>query len=165
MIRTPIWKLLILTLVSGAILTACTVTGTELPFEPLVESDQAILSAYQGQEPKVEIIRNIEDAQSLSNELWPPMQEEVMSVDYDSAFVVVVFQGLRPTTGNRAEIRRIVARDDQLIIYARFTVAGYGVPVGGMPTSSRFAAKVERMGEIDPNTEIVLKIDEVKKQR
>jgi len=108
---------------------------------------------------------DLEVAQNLRNELWLEMQEKVMSVDYDDAFVVVVFQGLRPTTENRAEIPHIVARDDQLIVYARFTFAGYGVPVGGMPTSPCFTAKVERTGEIDPDAEVVLRIDEVKKQR
>lgn len=149
----------------GLMLTGCTVIGTELPFEPLIQSDQAILSAYQRQESKVEILRSIEDAQNLSSELWPEMQEKVLAVDYDNAFVVVVFQGLKPGTGNRAEIQRIVVRDGALVVYARFTEPDYGVPVGGMPTSPCFAAKVEKTEELGSNTEVILKINEVKKRR
>jgi len=68
----------------GFILAGCTVIGTELPFEVLFPSDQAILSAYQEQEPKVEILRSVEDAQKLSSELWPEMREKVLAVDYDT---------------------------------------------------------------------------------
>lgn len=148
----------------GLMLAGCTVTGAELPFEPLIQSEQAIWSAYQGQEPKVEILRSIKDAQNLSSELWPEMQEKVLAVDYDNAFVVIVFQGLNPTTGYQVEVRRIVERNGTLLVYARFTEPDR-IPVGQLPTSPHIAVEVEKPGGLDPDIEVVLKINKVKKRR
>lgn len=166
--RMPGWRkgllVLLSLLVFGLTLARCTVIGTELPFEVLFQTEGARAPTYQGREPKVEILRSAGDAQKLSDELLPEMHEKVMAVDYDNAFVVIVFQGVQPTAGYQAEVRRIVERNGTLVVYARFTEPGR-IPVFEIPTSPRIAVEVEKPGGLDSDIEVVLKINKVKKHR
>ena len=121
-----------------------TPSGIVLPFEIIQKSDipggEPGLSpqnfpVYYSGETTVFVLMKQEDIKEVERYISTSTKEKLYSLDFNQIFVVVIFQGDKPTTGFGVEVHEIRNKNHQIDIFATLTEPPSDVPVGQAITS------------------------------
>lgn len=113
--------LLLLMLVSLLGLSACQPKEADLPFETIDQADWGNAGhAYEAQEPTLIVIAQPVDVAGLDDWIALDAQTQLQTLDYDTHFALIVFQGWKPTTGYSVQVDCITRRGDTVTVYAQF---------------------------------------------
>jgi hypothetical protein len=115
---------LILTCVTFSVtvgLVACEPQEADLPFETIEQKEWAGTGqSYEAFEPGLMVFTQTEQLDILNPWITQDAQTKLLAVDYDQYFVVVVFQGKKPTTGYGVDVNRIAQLENGVNVYAQF---------------------------------------------
>lgn len=133
--------LLLLALLPMFVLSACRSQETELPAETTEKTEVALpgksqeidllfetieqkLKAdlgppYKGRELAVMIITRPEEIAQLNDWVTEDAKSRLQTLDYDTYFALIVFQGWKPTFGYSIQIERIIRQEEKVLILAR----------------------------------------------
>jgi hypothetical protein len=115
-------------------------------------------SDYGGQSPALEVIVDY-DTWKASGRV-PDHDVALMSPeDFSLAFVMVVYQGLKSTTGFETEILSVRHQDNTMMVCVRFHEPYPGQGLGQAMTSPYYMIKVDRTAEMQGETTFVLCTD------
>lgn len=124
--RRSFWRILIITSVFVGSVTgvsACKPRPNEisLPFEIIEQKDwPGTNQFYELREPGLIIISSLEDMKNLNGMITEEAKAKLQVLDYSNYFALLVLQGLKPTTGYKANVNRITRLGDTVNIYADF---------------------------------------------
>lgn len=102
--------------------SACAQREVELSFETIEMSKlpHAGGERYVEERPKLIIVATSDEVSSLSPSLSPEVRPELTNTDYNTHFIVAVFQGLKRVYDYEARIERITYLDDTVKVYTQF---------------------------------------------
>lgn len=76
---------------------------------------------YQDENPNIIIVTSLTGVSQLEPLLSENGRNLLRDVDYQTTFVIGLFQGIKPTDRYGAQIERITARDNTVLVFANFT--------------------------------------------
>jgi hypothetical protein len=117
--------------------------GQTLPFETISQSNGTgdLGLNYGEKAPALMIIAKPEEIDALAKTVLAGRTDLLSSLrqkDYARAFVVMVFEGLKPSPNFVINIQRVALRGDQVTIWAEFRVPG--PVIGGTSVFPSFAS-------------------------
>lgn len=94
---------------------------TDLPFETFEQKEWAGTDKpYESREPGLIVISRLEEVDSLKGLVNDEAKSKLQALDYSRYFAVLVLQGWKPTTGYKANVKRITRIENTVNIYAQF---------------------------------------------
>jgi len=124
--RPSFWRILIITSVFVGSVTgvsACKPRPNEisLSFEIIEQKDwPGTTQFYELREPGLIIISSLEDMKNLNGMITEEAKAKLQVLDYSNYFALLVLQGLKPTTGYKANVDRIARYEGLVKIFAQF---------------------------------------------
>jgi hypothetical protein len=126
----------------------CSSEETALSFETIKQEENGwISSAYEELEPELTIITQPEEIAALGEVRYDDPWLQTM--DYDSYFALVVFQGWQGSGGYSVQIRCISRQDNVVNVYVRFREPRQGEFVNLSVTSPYHLVQVRKVSDWD----------------
>jgi hypothetical protein len=142
----------------GAILPACQPQETELPFETIEQKDFSGTGAYyENQEPALIVIAAPQEAELVLNFITPDAAERLNRINYDSYFIIAIFQGMKPSGGYGVNITRISSRNHQITVEVNFQKPVPGFERTNVITSPYQLVQVEKPAGLEGRQTFVLR--------
>ena len=130
-----------------------------LPFETIEKADTpGTGNNYQGNEPKLEILIDGSEIETVAEYVSPETETILGGVDYDHYFVIAVFQGRKGSTGYGVEIQKIIRGGNRIVIHVYFTEKEPHLPAAAMETSPYHLVKISRDG-LQGDFQFILNVD------
>jgi len=128
-------------------LSACQPKETNLPFETIEQRDTSGTGkVYESKQPGLIVIAVSEETPNLDALVTSKAQARLQSLDYNPHFVIVIFQGWKPTTRYSIQIERVTRRENTVTIYALFREPKPDEPKGDEVTSPYHLVQVQKVG-------------------
>ncbi len=119
----------------------------ELPFETIEKSESSGTGyGFRGVEPDIAVVFDKDSIPQLTNTISPQALSSLQEVDFRKYYVLVVYQGIKPTTNYGVEIQHIIMQEDTITIDARFTERDPAMWAGDIVTSPYHLVRVPRQG-------------------
>jgi len=135
----------------------------DLPFETIERADSAGTGEYyEGEKPKLVIIAEAAEINTLGNTVSPDAQAQLRNLDFDHHFVVAVFQGWRPTLPtpqSGVEVQGISRKEGRITIYAQFYKPVEGYEQKDVVTSPYHLVTMRKGEDMQGEFEFVLNVD------
>lgn len=94
---------------------------TILPFETIEQKLKADLGPpYEGREPRLMVIARPEEVANLNDWVTEDAKDRLQTLDYDTYFALIVFQGWKPTFGYGIQIERITRLEGEVTVFVQF---------------------------------------------
>jgi len=144
-----LWAIIVTGLVGTALMiTSCKPQERDLPFETIEQKEWAGTGqSYEAREPGLMIISRLQDITSLDKLVTDGAMTKLKELDYDNCFVLVVFQGWKPTTGYRVQIDRTTRTGKMINIYTQFLEPKPEEAKADAITSPYHLVQVQKTGE------------------
>jgi len=143
--RFKYWLLLLIFIV-----TACSFQQQSgLSFETIEAEDEMAPSGqhYGEQYPAIAVVATPGEITSLDNWVSSDALERLENLDYESQFVIAVFQGKKPTNQYGVEIEEVLREQDRVIIEARFRERQPDLEAADEITSPYHLVQVQKQGD------------------
>ncbi len=140
-------------LLVGAV--GCASQESLLPFETIERSES---SPYQANEPKLAVVGNSGEAQSLDGLVSDFAQDQLLGLDYQENFGIAVFQGQKPTNKYGVEIQRVGHTGNAITVYAHFATPDPARLRADIVTSPQHLIKVAKK-DLHGKIEFKLNVD------
>ncbi len=141
-------SVLILTLLLG--LSACKSQETNLPFEILEQEERNLTGqVYEAREPGLIIVAQPNEVAELDDWITETAKEQLQTMDYDTYFALVIFQGIKPTDGYSVQIERIIRKNYEVTIHAQFQEPRPDHKKNDIVTSPYCLIQVQKIGAWD----------------
>lgn len=134
-------------------MTACESRETALSFKTMERSDY---SDYSGQEPRVVLVTNQDDAIQLTGLISQEALDLLAELDFKQYSAIVVFCGQRASSGYDVIIERLVRKNDTIIVYTQFWEPSPYWEVLDTETSPYHLIEVRRDDNVSQEIELVL---------
>ena len=141
-------------LVMAMLFSACVQRQVELSFETIekeviprgVLQGTEVVTAewYEEKEPKLIIVTALDEVPSLNPNLSPDARPKLSDTDFDSYFVIAVFQGWKAVLDYEVRIERITYLDETVKVFARFVEPAEGQMLHLAASSPYHVARVEK---------------------
>lgn len=143
------------TAMSGCTSTPTAVTWERLSCEVSGKSDHSYSDL-----PRVAVFTDSTGAQALTGQVYPKVLEQVISVDFSTAFVVAVFQGEQDSTGYSVEVADAKLEGNTVFVYAVFHEPSSQDLKGDTVTSPYCVLKVEKTSKLRGAFDFALVVSE-----
>ncbi len=122
--------------------------ATGLPFTTLEQDiwPRTVRKAYEGHDPALTVVTARPQVIYAAWKASDALVGKLVRVDYNTSFVIVVFQGRKGTHGYGVEIEAVSRSGDTITVSARFTVPGPDYPKADEITSPYQAVRVSKTG-------------------
>ncbi len=142
--RQNIAWLLLLMFVASLWLDACQPKETELPFETIEQWNLG--AGHEDKESVVIVGSDAADVEELEDLITPTKLDQLRALNWDTHFVLAIFQGWKPSTGYKAQIQRITRQGDTVTIYAQFQDPKPDEETSDVATSPYHLVQVQKVG-------------------
>ncbi len=143
-------------------LSACQPKETNLPFETIEQKEWAGTDhAYEAREPGVMVVAQPEEITALNKWITEDAEAQLQKIDYKVYFVLVVFQGRKPTTGYSIQVDQLTRLEDTVNIKARFSEPKPNEEKSPEVTSPYHLVRVQKVGTWGRNITFNLNAGEV----
>ena len=152
---------IIFLLLAALLIGSCTCQGNSsqqghLAWEKLTNQISGKSDYSYEDVPRLKVITNPSDAQSLSEQVYPEVLEQVQTVDFPTFFVLAVFQGQQDTTGYSIEVADIEYKKGVVFVHANFHEPSPGDVVGETLTSPYYILTVRKTEDLKGSLTFVL---------
>lgn len=125
----------------------CAIQGDRLLWTKLRYNNWGGESSYGGDSPQ--IVTVVDHVAAASYAALPPQDVDLISkVDYDSHFVVIVYQGLKSTTEFYLEVLAVKRQGNEISVCTQFHEPRLGQATGQAMTSPYYIAEIEKPQDI-----------------
>ncbi len=136
----------------------CALRGNPLSWTKLRNYGHAGEYSYGGTSPNLNVIVDYDTWKTSGG--VPAYDMSLMSQkDFSSAFAVIIYQGMKSTTGFEIEVLSIRQQENVTLICVRFQEPYPGQALGQMVTSPYYLVKVDRVAEMQGDVTFVLCTD------
>lgn len=118
---------------------------------------------YEDQEPAIFIIRHEDELTLISEWVQSDFIMQLQNIDYEVKFVVLIFQGYKPTSGYSVQLKRVIAHNNVIDVYVHFDEPELGDDVEQVETSPYLILAVSRSENWSQISTFNLVADEVVK--
>ena len=133
---------------TALLITSCKPKEIDLTFETIEQKEWAGTGqSYEAREPGSIVISSLQDIANLDKLVTDEAMTQLQELDYDNYFVLVVFQGRKPTTGYRVQIDHITRTGKIINVYTQFLEPKPDEAKADAITSPYHLVQVQKIGE------------------
>jgi len=143
-------------------LSACRPRETELPIKTIGRYPFGQNGGlYMDREPTLVAITQAFEVAMLDDWIFEDPQEQLLKLDYDAYFAIVVFQGLKPGGGFGVQIDKVTRNENVVTAFAQFAEPAPGMETTAAEESPYHVVRVNKAGSWSQDITINLVVDEV----
>ena len=112
--------ILLLSMLIAFPLAGCKPHETDLNFETIEQKDEPYTGKrYESGDPGIMVITKVEEISNVDSWVSDAAISTLNTLDYQSNFAIVVFQGRKPTDRYSVQIERITRSEDKVFFYIK----------------------------------------------